>query len=1433
MKARRKIAIFVVLAMLLTFFTPLNSYETSANTIIEEIDLLPRSVADLGGFSSREIGGGVVQASITGAGGNLILTNSGGSYPDLYKVVQLGFSASRQIYLNYDFTVTSGNAQVRLHSNTGNEFKLGVYLGLDDMGQGTYTGRVNLNQAAAGLISNGEFLLEQYNLYVVGDGANVEFRTLEIYTEDTKSLLPVNQSDYNNTSVWGRTNGTVGSVINGTFIVADNGDYSSGNIGWQTVSRYPDEHFNTERRVVLKYDIEIVSGQGQIGIIGNNYEFKIGNYLGFADMPAGRYVGEIDLSDVLAGTGLIQNSTISITQVNFYAVGLGEMKVHQLDVERRVYSYAGEYDLMPINEGDYNHNWQYHYWNNDGACGIDFSSGTSLVQSVESGTYPSIAKAMNWSIPANKKLTLKYDFTVSNNASIFVYAKGCTGINGYGEMRVNYAITGSDADMPAGTYTGEVDLSQALLSRMDENNFAPFIVGGNYSFDKIRLTAVAGDVVWRELAIVVEDYTETFVVDSSSPIALELPAVIDSWSVPSDKAPQFGTVTLSNNTFYYQNNRTMTKTKDNFSLIINGAEFKITALRADAAYEGNSSIDAIGAGEYNMLYRIKNLWTGEYMYTAENDNHVLTGALSGSINDREAYAWIVEYYNGYVKLKNAASGEYIQDENNLGYAVNGGLAAGDFGSQKWNLEINGEGFVRFINTYTNNLLYVENNLGYVETIYAGVDYGTAKWYLEPCVEEEQRSAFADVPTSKELSNSKINQERWLSVPDSRLVINPYLFNVGTETAEGQEAGGWNTNFPQSTQSNRPSLPLNIGYLNPYYYSRDTGDYLKNAMTVLDSSDSSEAAQYYTTWAPHMLGFTAKYSSGMILEGKDFFYNTKTIVREINYTGNNAPILAGTYWGDICYVEGNTIVIKNTGAKKYTTTISFGNNIQSISFFNNYTDMKNHYPASGTIGTRGYWKVSFANTPGNHTITAAISINSDMYSIVETKGMSERAVSDTRLEQKLRNQEEFWNDFLRNIPLPGTFEFSTIDSKGVTPEDVERQYYTAWTLIGQDLLPENPETGFYHRQLACGKPSMWAHGAPAASYTAAWDSIYGYHMYAYIDADVAWDCFIGLMSLVEHTDNERNGILAGESLPVNRARTAWLLYQAKPDINNLRAVFADLDINLWWSMNHTYWIWQVNSSNINLGLRDSDFTAAVLVDMPYMIKICQKLGEYSFAQLWTDRFNQYVVNFQQWHVRWYDDGSGNMVQLGCNDGITGDITAVLYTTKSLYSPYLSPESDAAFHRLLQRDFNPNNTFSGFIDVKLEEIMYTLYGMYDNGYVDMAKALTESSVRDVVRANRFSEAYTSWPDPIGTGVSPSLFGAVQLIDSVWIRNGYRYDAGEPAFQNFFGTGSLKNIKLNGQTFDYVLENNTVTLTGDYIPNGNMQIAAAPNTIVKPFN
>ncbi len=94
----------------------------------------------------------------------------------------------------------------------------------------------------------------------------------------------------------------------------------------------------------------------------------------------------------------------------------------------------------------------------------------------------------------------------------------------------------------------------------------------------------------------------------------------------------------------------------------------------------------------------------------------------------------------------------------------------------------------------------------------------------------QEDPYMNVPNIdlESLRQTGVDSQRWLSVPESRLVINPYQFNSPETLTHAQ-------------YSDRPSLPLNIGYLDPYSTS-GTGVWLENVVALYEQGDGEGSAE---------------------------------------------------------------------------------------------------------------------------------------------------------------------------------------------------------------------------------------------------------------------------------------------------------------------------------------------------------------------------------------------------------------------------------------------------------------------------------------------------------------------------------------------------------------------------------------------------------------
>lgn len=631
------------------------------------------------------------------------------------------------------------------------------------------------------------------------------------------------------------------------------------------------------------------------------------------------------------------------------------------------------------------------------------------------------------------------------------------------------------------------------------------------------------------------------------------------------------------------------------------------------------------------------------------------------------------------------------------------------------------------------------------------------------------SSFVTSPTCKDLSMKGEHSERWLSHPESRIVINPFNYDAAPD-------GG----LTQSQYCDRPSLPLNIGYLDPWAINT-RGPELRNALMILGRNRSgglTEAHHFSTSWQPHKLSFEGDYSTGLHVEGFDWLYDNKTIVRHIKWLGSHRLVIAGEYYGSMV-LNGDCITVTT---ENYSYSMAFSCQCSDIYFYESISDlMSDSDPRDEPAIGQGYFAMIMPALGKENNLAIAIAIDTYLAEGTQLQTSAILAANDQGHADRLLIVERFWDDYLTTVPPIAEFSFKYVDDRGVTMADVKQMYYVGWVLLYASLAPANPELNFPYRQLTAGKPSLWAYGDPRATYTAAWDSLYGLQLCAFVDSDAACDAFTGIMSMVDD-----DGMLAGESLPIMRSRTAWILYNQQRDKSFLQKNISNLERNLNWSIDHPFWIWMENNP-LDSKLKDSDFTSSILIDIPFFVKICHELGEHQKADEWNSHYESYLANYLVWTFP--KDGSlptENYISPsgGVEDG-TGVRSAgnALWVTKGLHISGLSRYHIQKLMELFYSVYDKHKSFCGFPFVKLEDMQYTIYGLMENGYIDEARTMIESSIRDVVRSRFHGENYSKDETPVCWGVRPSLFGVVQLVDGIWMRNGYRYDVGEPVSCDIF--------------------------------------------------
>ncbi|MFA5676766.1 MAG: hypothetical protein WDA65_09665, partial [Christensenellales bacterium] len=384
---------------------------------------------------------------------------------------------------------------------------------------------------------------------------------------------------------------------------------------------------------------------------------------------------------------------------------------------------------------------------------------------------------------------------------------------------------------------------------------------------------------------------------------------------------------------------------------------------------------------------------------------------------------------------------------------------------------------------------------------------------------------------------------------------------------------------------------------------------------------------------------------------------------------------------------------------------------------------------------------------------------------------------------------FWNDYLYKIPYLSNFDMPSIDNKGITEDDAKHDYYVSWALIYASVLPAAPEVGFNYRQVTCGKPSMWDEGAPGVTYSATWESFIGIQQLAYVYPELAWDAYKGLMSLVDE-----QGRIGGESLPSEKAHTAWVCYQNMPDDEALEEIYPALKRYQLWRMANPRWI---HGPHDYENEKDYDFASVLIMDMRFTQKICDVLGYDEEKTFWETNINNFYGDIKTW---FYLPNRAAPYQYNVGGTMSGGARA--WVVKSLWMDVLDGEYLTRTLNFALSGFNPAKSFCGYSAVKYDSFTYIIYGLIKHGKLTEAKQYLESGMRDVPRSKFIGEAYYNEgadDKSVARGVRPSLFGAGIMIESAFLSNGFfRYNGGLACVNLYDRVTTVENIHVNGKVY-----------------------------------
>ena len=728
-------------------------------------------------------------------------------------------------------------------------------------------------------------------------------------------------------------------------------------------------------------------------------------------------------------------------------------------------------------------------------------------------------------------------------------------------------------------------------------------------------------------------------------------------------------------------------------------------------------------------------------------------------------------------------------------------------------------------------------------------------------------------------------QRWLSVPHSRLVINPYNFNVASSVTH-------------SSFSDRPSMPLNLGYLDPYTKT-GTGVWLEDLVTLCAAGEASgeepeylfeadfydvkkwkksganktelkctddsisikvlsgasepwqyasmpidvdlsthptmtinidscegnwalkvcetgkedvtligdtaktgtsaidlaaflgredrfkgevkvfeigydkavvvsrldimtlpdvktDAVSYQTVWKPTYLPFSAEYEDGTKLEGFDTFADEDTVLRKLTLKEGSMVRLAVRLNGRTVK-SGDTLVV-DCGTYSYAV---MADRKTTIRWYGDATMLKAGTGALSDSEKANYAELSFADMKPGDSVTLAVSLHSDA---MNKNDVAKKASDALSVENAAEKAKDKWADvyvrFLNRIPLPSDYQISLVGSERVSPKQMEEMYHIAWLFLLQNVLPENPELDYPYPQICCGKPAMWAYGDPKSAYSASWESFFGIQLLGYVDPDTAWSALEGLISLVDE-----DGMLGGESLPSEKAHSAWLLYDLTGNKERLAGIYDGIGRYLDWRIENPRWIYLTNN---DVDSADADFVVSALVDIEYMAKIAEALGKTEDVAAWNKKHADFLEMYYKWC---FDDGKTYQY---CNKKTFARTPGnTIWITKGLLIDGIDAEHSKILFDRFYNEYNMDRPLAGFVVVKHPEEASAILGLAKYGKQSIAYSLAEIYARDVCRVGMMSENYDiSGSKPVGTGVRPAMFGCATMIDCVLLMNGYSY-------------------------------------------------------------
>ncbi|UFU03235.1 hypothetical protein LQF12_01070 [Ruania suaedae] len=565
------------------------------------------------------------------------------------------------------------------------------------------------------------------------------------------------------------------------------------------------------------------------------------------------------------------------------------------------------------------------------------------------------------------------------------------------------------------------------------------------------------------------------------------------------------------------------------------------------------------------------------------------------------------------------------------------------------------------------------------------------------------------------------------------------------------------------------------------------------MALLPARDDTLAGahRFTTDWSPGGLGFTAQYQGGGDLHGHDVFVDEHSVLREVTIDEplgeERALVVAGEYVGDVELDRALGVLRIRAPYAHLAVTVPDG---AQIRYHPDEASLQSGAAGSPEpLSRTGVWALTLA--PGTRSFRLGCGFSP---TDAEAAQRTATAAAEHGAQERSTHWHAVWDDVLARVPHPRSFELLGLaDHEAVTAPDVRAAYYRAFLGLYANVLPPQPESGYHYPTVATGKGSMWNYGAPGARTAAAWETFLAIQFLAYLDPDIAWASFHGLMALVVE-----DGSLAGEGLPSRKAQTAWILFSLTGDREALAGGYPQLRRLVRWQAQHPRWVY---GDYDHAGEQDAEFLTSAVIDLGFIRQIAAELGEDGDLAIYEELREALLVDYAARFFRgderaavqhWFPADPGCGPRGGC-EGLG------LQVAMGLAVHGLADWQRTALLARFDTQFDAQDQLGGFDVVKHSNLGYTVDGLMLSGRWDQAQTLSNLALRDVVRSGSFAEVYDRGPQgPRPGGVRPSIFGMTQVIDSVWLNNGFRMDRGVPEVIAGPGVrGGLDGVRLRSRT------------------------------------